>query len=404
MYKIPDTLDQFFEESGLGSTRKALGNFLYGYNHGLIHPGIPLNKNTYGWTFFTRPQLNLRSTNIRNVRQFYPLLTTNPLSIQRYVRLMLDPRLQRELYFKNRKVNFYSREVLTSPLVDPNTPFIPILTNAIQSISGWPDEALPTYTTTQGVRREQAGLVDGTYEILNSYDLNVTFNNYINDPVFMLFQIWTRYESLVFENMVQPYWDQIVRNSIDYNTRIYRITTDSTWENINYIGACGAGFPLATPTGKIYDFSKDKPYNFQTKEINIRFRCFGAIYNDDILIKEFNLVNAIFNPEYRAYLQGSDTMEPIPKELRSILNFRGYPYIDPNSYKLLWLIPKSSPEYRKITEEYSKMSDSQLENVSKQLRDAYSSYDTQNELSNNQYKNINTQIPYNNSPDTDTTI
>ena len=368
MNNLPNTLDQFMEEAGLGSVKKALGNALYGYNHARVSPGIPINKNTYGWTFFTRPQLNLRSENIRNIRQFYSLLTTNPLSIQRYVRLMLDPRLQRELYFKNSRVNFYYREILKSPLVDPYTPFIPILTNAIKSMSGWPDEALPTYTTTQGLRREQTGLVDGTYEVLNAYDINVTFANYINDPIFMLFQIWTRYSSLVFEGELQPYWDMVVRNAIDYNTRIYRITTDDTWENINYIAACGAGFPLATPTGKVYDFSKDKPYQEQTKEINIRFRCFGASYNDDILIKEFNIVNGIFNPEYRAFLEGANNMEIIPKELRPILNFRGYPYIDPNKYKLLWLIPRSSNAYKKITKKYSKMSDKELEAVSNNLK------------------------------------
>jgi hypothetical protein len=382
------TLDDFLQLSGLGSNKKALTNMLYGLNHARVRPGVKGNKSTYGWTFFVRPQLNLRSYNLRNIRAFYPLLTKNELSIQRYIRVMLDPRLPYDLYINGNSDDFYSKEKIFCPLVDYKNPFIPILTNAIKTMSGWPDEVVPTYTTTQGMRREQASMIDGTYEILETFDLNVTFENYVNDPIFMLFQVWIRYASLVFEGMMEPYWDFVMENEFDYNTRIYRITTDETWENINYIAATGAAFPISVPSGKFFDFAKDKPYSDQTKEINIRFKCMGAIYNDDILIREFNLTNAIFNPEYKAYLQGEDTMEVIPKELQPIMNFRGYPYIDPVEYKIKWLIPKTSKIYAKMT----KLKDKDIDELYAKNNEKATNNDTNLTATNNNNLTINDDL------------
>jgi len=361
---LNQSIDEFIESTGFGSREQALSNMLYGLNHTNINPPLPMNKSTYGYTFFTRPQLNLRTTNIRRVRQFYPLLTTKELSVFRYVRTMLDPRLMHKLLLNGNSSKYYNHEVLRSPLVDPKNPFIPILSNALKSMSGWPDEATPTYTSKSGVRREQIAMVDGTYETNEVFDLSCTFRNYQNDPIFLLNQIWTRYTSLVLEGSLSPYLDMILENEIDYMTRIYRLTTDNKWEYLQYISATGASFPISNPTGKLFDLNKDKVYSEQTNEINIVFKSIGAIYNDDILIKEFNDVHAIFNPEYRDFLNGDKTaMGEIPNELINVLNFRGYPYIDPNSYKIKWILPTESELFRALKKRFIK--DSEIEKLSK---------------------------------------
>ena len=78
--------------SGITSINDAIINNLFGINHRQTALTIPQNRDHYGLTFFTRPQLNLMPENIRNSRKFFPLLTNNPASYQAYVRAMLDPR------------------------------------------------------------------------------------------------------------------------------------------------------------------------------------------------------------------------------------------------------------------------------------------------------------------------
>jgi hypothetical protein len=59
----------------------------------MVPLALQLNKDCYGITFFTKPQLNLRDDNCRRDRKFSRLLTMNDKSIQRIVRCTLDPRL-----------------------------------------------------------------------------------------------------------------------------------------------------------------------------------------------------------------------------------------------------------------------------------------------------------------------
>jgi len=345
-------INDFLDNTALGGMDKAVANTLYGLKHTRTTPPVKSSHDYQGFTFFVRPQLNLRSDNIRNIRQFYPLLTKDRLSIQRYVRVMLDPRLPFKLYINGElEDSFYGKEIIDCPIVDKYNPFIPILTNTITNMSGWPDVVVPEWTSNPGIRKEQISMVDGTYEINDVFDIDVTFRNIVTDPILYMMQIWTMYSTFVFEGMLAPYWDFALENEIDYNTRIYRVVLDPTSRYVKRIAATGAAFPINVPTGKFFDFSFDRPYSDQTKEINIRFKCIGATYNDDILIREFNQTNAIFNPAYRAYLNGNkNTMVEIPKELLEIINFRGYPYIDPNTYEFKWLLPKTSPTFMKLDE------------------------------------------------------
>jgi hypothetical protein len=367
MFVYNGNIDDFLENSPLGARDKALSNLLYGLRHSRTMAPVPLSKDAYGFTFFTRPQLNLRSSNIRNIRQFYPLLTEKILSIQRYVRVMLDPRLPYRLRVNGKEDYYYSTEIIDTPLVDKYNPFITVLTNSIKSMSGWPDMVVPEWTSNSGIRKEQISMIDGTWEIYDVFDIDVTYDNHVGDPILMLHQVWIMYASLVFEGMIAPYWDMPLENEIDYNTRIYRLVMDPTWRRVKRIAATGAAYPINVPTGKFFDYSTDKPYTEQTKEINIRYKCMGAMYNDDILIKEFNETNAIFNPAYREYLRGNkDAMSEIPRELLEFFNFRGYPYIDPNTYELKWLIPKTSPTYMRIEEAVkNKITDKKLEEAKK---------------------------------------
>lgn len=329
---VPFSLDDYFQSTPIGSVDKAIGNNLYGINHRQIAGAVPSNKDIYGLTFFVRPQLNMQGDNIRNVRKFSPLLTDNSLSMQRFVRATLDPRLLTGYTF-----NKYKVPPITCPVVDNMQAFIPILTNNINSISGWPDVVVNPFTSKPGIYQEVYSQVDSKVDNYEAIDLDVSFRNTHGDPILYLFYIWCHYSSYVFEGTLIPYLDFITENEIDYNTRIYRLVLDHKREVVKKIAATGVSFPISVPTGSFFDYNNDKPYNDQNKDITIRFRSLGVIYQDDILIKEFNKTVAIFNPymndEHRAA-----RMVKIPQSLVHLFNNRGYPRINPNNNVLEWWV------------------------------------------------------------------
>lgn len=323
------SIDDLSQQSANGSISNAIANNLYGINHRQTPSAIPINKDLYGLTFFTRPQLNFTSLNLRNVRTFLPLLTTKSLSYQRAIRCLLDPRLGN---------GFGSNEAFSCDFVDNTQAFIPVLTNHLTSISGWQDIRVPTFTGKAGAYKDEYSMVDGTVVDYTAYDITATFRNSRGDIITNLFFYWAHYMAAVFEGSLMPYGDFITENEIDYQTRIYRLILDPSKTKVQRIGACGAAFPAAVPVGGVYDFSNEKPYNDSNKEITIPFRCMGAIYNDDILVHEFNQTVCIFNPMMRDDVRPLSMLR-IPAEWLTIFNHRGYARISPQ-YDLEWWIPR----------------------------------------------------------------
>ncbi len=338
---LPFTLDDYFQTTAVGSVDKAIGNNLFGINHRQTPTPVQMNKDQYGLTFFVRPQLNLQAANIRNVRIFYPMLSDLPKSLQRFVRCTLDPRLMYGYKIIDRGGNNASEmeggDLLSCPLIDEKQAFIPVLTNNLNSLSGWPDIVAPTFTSKEGLYQESWSIVDGTTKIFSTFDLDATFRNTRGDPIMFLFYVWVHYSSLVFEGNLVPYPDFIIENEIDYNTRIYRLVLDQDKKYVRKIAATGASFPVQVPTGGYFDFTSERPFNDQNKDITIRFRCVGAQYQDDILIKEFNNTVVIFNPDMEDGMRDMVMMK-VDASLLRLFNNRGYPRINPDNYELEWYV------------------------------------------------------------------
>jgi len=336
------SMDEFFQNTPIGSIDRAIGNNLYGFNHRQVPGMVPMNKDQYGLTFFVRPQLNLRSGNIRANRRMYPLLTANDVSLQRFVRCTLDPRMM--------VGGIEGSHAISCPFVDNDQAFIPILTNNLTSISGWPDLTSPTFTSKAGVYNEVYSQVDGIVRNFESFDIDATFRNTRGDPIVFMFYIWLHYQSSVFEGTMVPYIDYLLENTIDYNTRIYRLVLDETKQYVKKIAATGVAYPISVPIGSFMDYNSERPFNDQNKDITIRFRCLGAEYLDDILINEFNQTVKIFNQSMKAVEKATrktTTMNiagglvQVPQEMLSFFNHRGYPWINPDNYRLEWWIPKN---------------------------------------------------------------
>ena len=333
---LPFSVDDYFRTTGIGSVDKAISRNLYGINHRQTPPGALGNKDVYGYTFFTRPQLNLSGNNIRNQRLFYDLLNETPASLQRYVRCTLDPRLQQGYTYDKKQQS----EKLSCPLVDPRQAFIPGLTNALLSLSGFPDIVLDTFTSHPGLYKEVYAQVDSTSKIYSDYSIDMTFRNYRGDPLLYMIYIWVRYASFVFEGELVPYPDFVLENEIDYMTRVYRLVMDHTKTYVKKIAATGVSFPTAIPMGGYFDYNSENPFNEQMREITIRFTSLGAEYVDSILIKEFNEVVQIFNPLMRDRFRNT-TMVAVPFNYLILFNNSGYPYINTSTYELNWYVTKA---------------------------------------------------------------
>ena len=342
-------VNKWFGNTEMGNLEKITGQTLRGINIGNKQlPPIMTPKDQVGLVFFTRPQLNLSTINIKPIRQFKQLLTLKENSIQRFVRTTLDPRLQWGI-----PSDYYNNEQLKCSLVDMHNPFIPVLTNLIKTMSGWPDMVVPSFTSSSGLRKEQFSMIDGTFEIFDSFDISCTFKNVINEPLTLLFQIWLQYSSLVFEGMVNPYIDYITEFEIDYNTRIYRFITDESGRYIKKAACTGASYPKNVPFGKFFDYNREETYSTQTNEINISFTSMGALYNDVKIFYAFNKTWEIFNPFIKKWFQGDkngSNLEEVPYELLPKLNYRAYPVIDIANNAFIWLINKDDPQYQLLTQ------------------------------------------------------
>lgn len=309
---------------------------VYGINHRQTPLAIPQNKDHYGLTFFTRPQLNLRSPNLRQNRLFTKLLTTEPLSYYRMIRNTLDPRLDSAY-----GTGVSGIERIECPLVDPEQAFIPILTNNLINISGWPDVKVDTFTSKAGPYKEEWSIVDGLAVDYSAYDLTATFRNSKGDPISLTMYIWEHYMSNVFEGVLSPYPDFLINNEIDYMTRIYRLVLDATKRYVVRIAATGASFPYAVPYASVFDFDATKPYHDGNNEIQVPFKSNGAIYDDDILIRSFNQVVGYFHKGMKTKSvldEPGPSVIKIPFEYLNIFNNRGYPRINPRTRELEWYV------------------------------------------------------------------
>lgn len=320
-------ISRISEQSGIGDLDSPAANNLFGLNHRGYGGALQANTDTQGLTLFSRPRMNLSYDNVARSRILSPMLAEEENTYQQAIRLLLDPTLATQL------------NGIKSPLVDDRCAFIPILSNNLISLSGWPDVEVDTYTSTEGLQKESWSMVDGVYKYYRTFDVTANFRNIAGDPITLLLNTWVHYASMVYQDQMSPYMANIMQNKIDYTTRIWRLVLDSSNRFVQKIGCCGAAFPTAVPLGASFNFNSETPLNSENDQLSFNFRCMGAEYLDPILIYEFNVLVALFNPDMATeesrtamrYIKLSQTEKPI-------FNYRGYPRIDPDSFELEWWV------------------------------------------------------------------
>ncbi|HWT40598.1 MAG TPA: hypothetical protein VN081_05035 [Dongiaceae bacterium] len=316
-----DIIDYLFRLAGYGSKSQSAANALLGINHRGVGVPQPTNTDVNGIVFFTKPCLNLTYDNLQADRRMMPLAAQDSTSYQRYIRNSLDPDNQPNL---------------PSTLCDPDSAFISTLSNNILSLSGWPDPYMGTYDTKEGKYKEVVSLADGVAKDYSAFPLQTTFRNIAGDPISLLIYYWLIYMGRVTDGTMVPYPDSMIRNEIDYTTRIYYFVLDRSRKFIQKAFNCGAAFPVGVPLGQAGNFDSTTPFNLANATLSIQWHCNGVEINDPISFEDFNRTVQNHNPT-----MGDDTRADNFTQLKStdelmLGNYFGYPWIDLETQELQW--------------------------------------------------------------------
>ena len=274
-----------------------VSDLIYGFNSDKASIQLLKNKDSMGFVFFTRPDLNLSDGNLSNDRRFGRMLAKGDktdagdikgyqnYSLHKVLRHILDPD-QAKLFNRSQGV-FNDKQA-----------FIPVLSNTLERLSGWPDEAINVASTEEGVRKETVLIVDGVSEMNSKFSLSAEFVNIPGSVITWLFDYWVKYTSNVigdFEKMTaKPI--NILGRFKDYETGIFRIILDESNTRLQSI-AYTVGIPVNAPRALSANYDRSKAHNDDADTVSITFECQGAEYDDPILMEEFNNIVAEFNPD-----------------------------------------------------------------------------------------------------------
>lgn len=329
-------IDQLYIQNGLGAVKSGITRSLYGVNFAGTPNMMPVNRDSYGFTFFTKPLMNMSDDNLRNDRILSQLLNKDPNSIHRLIRCSLDSGI---LHTGNDpKLNGWK-----SPFINPNSAFIPILSNNLLSMSGWPDMDSQTFTSGSGNWREEFSFVDGIVKDYRTWDATCSFRNIDGNLILNMFFYWVLYQAGVAAvGNLMPYPIMNLSHEIDYQTAIYRLITDQTRTKLTGIARTIA-YPLSVPIGRSFDFDAEQVYNTEHNQVSISFRCAGAEYNDDILISEFNRVVELHDPDFRGERRLKNYLQ-LPPSLYRLFNGMAQPRINTHTYDIEWWVSKTDLE------------------------------------------------------------
>lgn len=312
-------IDSLVSRTGIARPYGSITDLYRGYDH--RSSGSPFIRDTthQGYTFFSRPLINLSRENIYMHDDLSKLLDTNPQSPYAYIRAVLDP------------LGRYPHD-----LFDHRQAFIPPLTNMLISHSGWPDRAIDTYTSPAGVMKESWGMVDGTYEDNEPRDITATFYNHEGNIIGELIDSWVVYSGSVYIGDCYPYPAAIRHNFIDYQTRQWRILLDKNMKIVKGIASFVAGSPTVSPVAARFNYNRETPYLTDSDRIDVQFRSYGVEYNSPILYEEFNSTVAWFNP---SLLTNPGQWTKVEDDEINYFNWANlYPWIDTETKEFMWFV------------------------------------------------------------------
>lgn len=274
------TLTNLLYSSSGGSKHSSLIKQISGFD--FIGNSIYMpNVENAGLTFFTRPRLNLSTSSIRNDRVLSLLDSLDPNDVSFAIRCLLDTE------FCNR--HDIQSIIEKSPLINSYNPFIPILTNNLKTISGWPDVNLETETTEGGYHSESIVYPKGSDDLNRTYNLSATFSDVQGSFILFLFFTWYRYLYLASKGVVSQYPKDIENRRLGFTCSIYRFVLDTSRQFITKWAKATGTFITSVPIGAYFNYDKSNQIMLEGNNLSIPFVVSGKIeYMDAIILQEFN--------------------------------------------------------------------------------------------------------------------
>lgn len=194
---------------------------------------------------------------------------------------------------------------------------------------------LNTWSSDPGLHKQVQVLPDDVAHNYREWDLTVNVQNTAGDPTSAMLFVWLHYMAAVKKGTMDPYYDYLLNDRIDFNTRVYRVILNQNRDRVEKIMACVAGFPTSNPIGMFGDFNRATPFSEQTKEISINIKCVGCIVYDPLLIDHFNKTVQAFCTSMKDGKR-EQSMVKLTKAELTIFKFRVYPRIDPDTMEMQW--------------------------------------------------------------------
>ena len=170
-----------------------------------------------------------------------------------------------------------------------NSPFIPMLSNHIQSVD-LPDMTLSERVSFQGAVRgftqETGGFIDYT---MNEAPVNITFSDNRQREVFNAFDLWVSYIDGVSMGAIRPASKFLEFKVLDYLTTLYQFEVAEDGHTIVGTVRLNSMFPKTINTSKL-SFQLTKDLDTINEPSTIAFSCAYMEYNDISIIAGYNSV------------------------------------------------------------------------------------------------------------------
>jgi hypothetical protein len=308
--------EQIFKGAGYGSFYGQYQRVMKSFDKFGRNP-LPNNADLTGFTFITRPKLNLSTTSLKQDRTLMALSTTDPNSLAFAIRCYLD-------------TNFASRPDISglakySAFFEHRSPFIIPLSNCLSSISGWPDPVIDTETTEGGFHSENLTFAKGSDRLAGSYDLTLSFREIQGSIILSIIYTWLKFIDLVTKGNTVAYPEDIDARRLCYTCSIYRFVVDPSKRIITKWAKATGCFPKSIPLGAAFNINENEIFISSMANYSIPFTVNKVEYMDPIIFRDFNRLSIKYNPDLHPNYRDKKVVQV--KHVAEY-NYFGLPYID----------------------------------------------------------------------------
>lgn len=364
-------IDKVLEESyrlvGQGRNSNILQNFMSRLDrHGTAL--VPPNTMNYGFTFITRPRLNLTEGNLRQSAYFAGLETHDSSAVPFMIRGLLDTVLSTNVAPTLGTSQFvelqeFSTKAASSPLLDIRNPFLVPLCNGLKGMSGWPDFTLESETTEGDFHSGDFTFIQGSDMLNKSTELSLEFRDIQGGIVVAIIYYWLLYIAYQAKGIMMAYPDDIYEQRLNYTVSIYRFITDPTRKYVIWWAKATGCFPKSIPVGALFNINQGEVTITSATNFSVPFVANKIEYNHPGILMDFNALMKRYNPDLdmTKLNNGSSSMIEIPYyrdgqmsyDVRR-MNFMGVPYLVTNSrgIELKWFTDST---YCDDTDEYNEI-------------------------------------------------